>query len=315
MSTEKSAETSADMKPRDIVLVVDDSPETLGFLTDALEETGVTVLVALDGQSALSLLDQVTPDIILMDAVMPGMDGFETCRQIKRDNRVGHVPVIFMTGLSETEHIVAGFSAGGVDYVTKPIVTDQLFARMYAHLANARLAQSTRAALDATGRYLLATDNQGRIRWCTPQANRLLSAAFQDISQPGFTLPSAAQDWLRLRRDGKAPDFVVVQADRADLSLRITPVGQIGADEILLQLAEDSGASDSTILKQRLSLTAREAEVLTWVAGGKSNRDIADILGLSPRTVDKHLEQIYAKLGVENRASAAALAVRTLNAR
>lgn len=305
---------SADQKPRDIVLVVDDSPETLSFLTDALDEAGVTVLVALDGPAALSLVERVTPDIVLMDAVMPGMDGFETCRRIKQDNRVAHVPVIFMTGLSETEHIVAGFRAGGVDYVTKPIVTDQLLARMHAHLANARAAQSTRAALDATGRYLLAADGQGRVLWCTPQASRMMDTAFEGFGQPGFTLPPAACAWLRQQREGKAPDAVVVEADQPDLRLRIAPVGRIGADEILLQLTEETGGGDTDVLKRKLPLTAREAEVLSWVAGGKSNRDIAEILGLSPRTVDKHLEQIYAKLGVENRASAAAVAVRTLNA-
>lgn len=305
---------SADQKPRDIVLVVDDSPETLSFLTDALDEAGVTVLVALDGPSALSLVERVTPDIVLMDAVMPGMDGFETCRRIKQDNRVAHVPVIFMTGLSETEHIVAGFRAGGVDYVTKPIVADQLLARMHAHLANARAAQSTRAALDATGRYLLAADGQGRVLWCTPQASRVMATAFEGFGQPGFALPPAAGAWLRQQREGKAPDAVVVEADQPDLRLRIAPVGRIGADEILLQLTEETGGGDTDVLKRKLPLTAREAEVLSWVAGGKSNRDIAEILGLSPRTVDKHLEQIYAKLGVENRASAAAVAVRTLNA-
>ncbi|HYG89445.1 MAG TPA: response regulator transcription factor [Azospirillum sp.] len=305
---------NADAKPRDIVLVVDDSPETLSFLTDALEEAGVTVLVALDGPSALSLVDRVTPDVVLMDAVMPGLDGFETCRRIKRDSRVAHVPVIFMTGLSETEHIVAGFQAGGVDYVTKPIVADQLLARMHTHLANARVAQSTRAALDATGRTLLATDGGGRVLWCTPQASRMLGMAFEGVEQPGYTLPPAACDWLRRHLEGKAPDAVVVDAERRALRLRITPVGRIGADEILLQLAEDTGGGDTDVLKRKLPLTAREAEVLSWIAGGKSNRDIAEILGLSPRTVDKHLEQIYAKLGVENRASAAAVAVRALNA-
>ncbi|WP_207462009.1 response regulator [Azospirillum sp. SYSU D00513] len=308
---------TTDKKPRDVVLVVDDSPETLSFLTDALEEAGVTVLVALDGRKALGLVEQITPDVILMDAVMPGMDGFETCRQLKRNSQFAQIPVIFMTGLSETEHIVKGFAAGGVDYVTKPIVADALIARMYAHLANARVAQSTRAALDATGRYLLAANRMGEVLWCTPQASRMLEAAFDGFSQPGFTLPPPAPVWLadRQGKAGQGADSVTVAADKPGLMFRIIPVGRIGPDEILLQLTEESGVSDDALLKQRLSLTAREAEVLLWVAGGKPNRDIAEILGLSPRTVDKHLEQIYAKLGVENRAAAAAVAVRTLNAR
>ncbi|MCG5240911.1 response regulator transcription factor [Azospirillum doebereinerae] len=307
------------MKPRDVVLVVDDSPETLSFLTDSLEEAGVTVLVALDGRRALTLLEQVTPDVILMDAIMPGLDGFETCRRLKRNSQVAHVPVIFMTGLTETEHILKGFSAGGVDYVTKPIVAEALIARMYAHLANARVAQSTRAALDATGRYLLAANHRGEVLWCTPQTSRMLETAFgHGAQEAGFTLPEEARSWLEERqRNGPArkPDTVVVPTATPGVRLRISPVGQTGPDELLLQLADETGAGEDARLKQKLALTAREAEVLMWVANGKPNRDIAEILGLSPRTVDKHLEQIYAKLGVENRAAAAAMAVRTLNTR
>lgn len=305
-------------RPRDVVLVVDDSPEALSFLTDALEEAGVTVLVALDGRKALALLEQVTPDVILMDAIMPGLDGFETCRQLKRSSQVAHVPVIFMTGLTETEHILKGFAAGGVDYVTKPIVAETLIARMYAHLANARVAQSTRAALDVTGRTLLAANHKGEVLWCTPQTTRMLEAAFGVDAGSGVSLPEEARRWLAERQAGGATrkaDSVVI-ANLADgRRLRLSPVGQTGPDEILLQLAEESDAGEDRQLKDKLSLTPREAEVLMWVANGKPNRDIAEILGLSPRTVDKHLEQIYSKLGVENRAAAAAMAVRALNGR
>jgi DNA-binding response OmpR family regulator len=115
-------------KERDIVLVVDDSPNTLSVLTDAIEEAGMTVLVAREGDHALSIVEKVTPDVILMDAVMPGTDGFETCRRLKQNRALAHVPVIFMTGLSDTEHIVEGLEAGGVDYVTKPIVAGELLA-------------------------------------------------------------------------------------------------------------------------------------------------------------------------------------------
>ena len=95
-------------KKRDVALVIDDSPETLRLLTDALDNAGMTVMVALDGAAAMRIVDQITPDIILLDAVMPGMDGFETCRKLKREGALSNVPVIFMTGLAETEHIVRG---------------------------------------------------------------------------------------------------------------------------------------------------------------------------------------------------------------
>src|SRR6201989_3211260 len=99
---------NSDPKRRDVALVIDDSPETLRLLTDALDAAGMTVMVALDGAAGMRIVDQITPDIILLDAVMPGIDGFETCRRLKRDAGLSNVPVIFMTGLTETEHIVRG---------------------------------------------------------------------------------------------------------------------------------------------------------------------------------------------------------------
>jgi DNA-binding response OmpR family regulator/DNA-binding CsgD family transcriptional regulator len=282
---------------RDIVLVVDDTPDTLGFLTAALEDAGLTVLVATDGSGALKLLNHATPDLILMDAVMPGMDGFQTCRQIKAEPSFAHLPVIFMTGLSDTEHVVRGLEAGGVDYVAKPIVVDELLARIRVHLANARIANRARLALDATGRFLLAANEAGQIIWCTPQAEKRLTTALPDFSTETFRLPRAN----RLEAGGHILTF--------------TFLSRTGEDEFLYRLTETGGGQEEAFLRQYLSLTTREAEVLIWIARGKSNRDISDILGISPRTVNKHLEQIFTKLGVENRASAAALAVGALATR
>lgn len=301
---------------RDIVLVVDDSPDTLKMVTDAFEDAGMTVLVALEGEQALAMLQKVTPDVILMDAVMPGIDGFETTRRLKGNNTLAHVPVIFMTGLSETEDIVKGLEAGGVDYVTKPIVPDELLARIRVHLGNARRAHGAHAALDTIGRYLLAANSAGEILWSTPQAARLLSAAFRKFEGGGFRLPADVQEWLRQSGKGAAGSGAIsLVSEVTDDKLRLSYVGQIGSDEILLRLAEGEESDEKTLLKAKLNLTVREAEVLLWIARGKSNRDIGDILSLSPRTVNKHLEQVYAKLGVENRTSAAALAMRTIAAR
>ncbi|MEO0316990.1 MAG: hypothetical protein RL404_667 [Pseudomonadota bacterium] len=195
----------------DVALIVDDVPDNLSLLSDALSEAGYTVLVATDGQSALDSLQKVMPDVILLDAVMPGIDGFETCQRIKQIDRAQHVPVIFMTGLTETEHVVKGFASGGIDYVTKPIDPAEVLARVATHIRTARMIT---------------------------QAMKVIAAS-----------PNLDQ----------------------------------------------------------YQLTPRETDVLGWVAKGKTNRDIGEILGMSPRTVNKHLEHIYVKLGVETRAAAAAL--------
>ncbi|CAO4174955.1 response regulator [Methylorubrum aminovorans] len=292
---------------RDIVLVVDDSPDTLSFLTEAIERSGATVLVAVGGDLALDLVEEITPDIILLDAVMPGMDGFETCRRLKAKGRLAHVPVIFMTGLSETEHIVKGLEAGGIDYVTKPIAPDEILARIRVHLANARSAQSARAALDTAGRTLFAVDAAGSVLWCTPQAARVLAV----LGEPEpLSLPPSGRDWLRkcLAGNTTAPLALTDAEGRAHA---LSFIGRTGP-EILLRLSGDPTAAGLERLREHLPITGREAEVLLWLSRGKSSRDIGEILGLSPRTVTKHLEGIYAKLGVENRTAASAVAARHL---
>jgi len=296
-------------KKRDVALIVDDSPETLRLLTDALDGAGMTVMVALDGAAAMRIVDQITPDIVLLDAVMPGLDGFETCRRLKRDAGLEHVPIIFMTGLAETEHIVRGLEAGGVDYVTKPIAVEEMLARIRVHLANARLTQSARAALDVSGRYLLAVNGVGKIMWATPQAQKLLSDTLAADSDD-VVLPEPIPQWLDQARKGKAGSKTAfMSALPGNEQLRLQYMGKLGANEFLLRLAKDSSTETPAEFSSELGLTTREGEVLSWLSKGKTNRDIAQILGLSPRTVDKHLEQIYSKLGVENRTAAAAIAV------
>ena len=303
---------------RNIVLVVDDSPETLRLLTDAIEDAGMTVLVAREGEHALSIVEKVVPDVILMDALMPGTDGFATCRKLKQNRALAHVPIIFMTGLTDTEHIIEGLEAGGVDYISKPIVPGELLARIRVHLANARMAHSARTALDAFGKFLLAASHTGRVLWYTPQAAKLLGDAFSNFDREDYVLPQDVQAWLHqcaAAQRGAEPVSFNLKARNSSLGMRLIYIAQIGPDEYLLRLLQGEIDDDRTLLKQKLTVTEREAEVLLWIARGKSNRDIAEILDLSPRTVNKHLEQIYAKLGVENRASAAALAVRTIGIR
>jgi DNA-binding NarL/FixJ family response regulator len=298
-------------EPRDTVLVVDDTPESLGFLTDMLDGAGYTVLIATDGESALRLVEQITPDLVLMDAVMPGLDGFEACRRLKQLPLMAHLPVIFMTGLSETEHVVQGLSAGGVDYVTKPIVVEELLARMRVHLNNSRVAHGPNAALDASGRFLLATDRQGRVKWCTPKARELLGDISRADPAGAPALPEAViRQLLALRQEnGGAQCLLKI----GGLQLECVMLSPIGPDELLFRLSESRATDDQAILQEQLGLTGREAEVLLWLSRGKSNREIGQILSISPRTVNKHLEQIFVKLGVENRASAATRAVRLLS--
>jgi DNA-binding response OmpR family regulator len=224
------SEKTSSAAERGVILIVDDTPDNLALLSDALDEVGYMVLVALDGLSALSRIQRRRPDLILLDAMMPGLDGFETCQRIKADAATADIPVLFMTALTDSEHVVKGFEAGGIDYVTKPINTEEVLARVASHLRTARILQTARAASQA---------------------------------QP--------------------------------LTLNDEPA--------------------YATLSARFQLTEREVEVLRWVACGKTNRDIGDILGLSPRTVNKHLEHVYVKLGVETRTAATSVALSAMTER
>lgn len=216
--------TTANTQDIGTVLIVDDEPQNLALLHGALDDAGYRVLVAMDGAGALQRLEKRHPDLILLDALMPGLDGFQTCRAIKADDAFADIPVLFMTALTESNHVIEGFSAGAVDYVTKPIDCQELLARVAAHLRTAR-----------------------RIR------------AAHSIPRPA------------------APNMQSLEGKHH--------------------------------LAKRFSLTERELEVLHWVTCGKTNKDIADILGLSARTVNKHLEHIFVKLGVETRTAATSIAL------
>jgi PAS domain S-box-containing protein len=122
-------------KQQDCVLVVDDDPNNLRFLLDQLEKAGFKVLLAEKGESALKRIQYLKPDIILLDVMMPGIGGFETCRRLKAIEASKDIPVIFMTALNETEKKVAALELGAVDYITKPIQIAEVLARLKTHLA------------------------------------------------------------------------------------------------------------------------------------------------------------------------------------
>ncbi len=298
---------------KETILVVDDSPDTLGMVTLALEELGATVLVALGGDKAMEILDKITPDVILMDCIMPGMDGFETCQKIKQIPLFKHTPVIFMTGLSETDHIVKGLSCGGVDYLTKPINPVELIARMQVHLANARQTRNAQTVLDSARRHIIACDPKGKIKWATPEASLLLKSSAEPATQDNLYLPQKMIAWLEnYKTNGHTPSQDLELLIRDGLKLLATFIGQSDKDEFLFRLIEINDEKDQAILTHHFDLTQREAEVLLWVAHGKSNKDIGEILDISPRTINKHLQLIFTKLGTENRTAAAMQAMRAL---
>ena len=300
-----------DIVLNDVVLIVDDIPENLALLHDALDEAGYTVLVATNGESALERARMSRPDVILLDAVMPGMDGFEVARRLKADEATQAIPIVFMTALTETKHVVAAFGAGVADYVTKPIRPPEVLARIAAHMQNARQMKQARTALDAFGQATLAVrEADGRLLWRTPLARRLLQDYF---GVDDDTCPATLRAWINAARaaaqENREPPLVASLGPRRLLAALHDPSRLGHEGEWLLVLREENHQAAIEALLTGFRLTQREAEVLYWVSKGKTNKDIGDILGSSPRTVNKHLEHVFEKLGVETRTAAANLAL------
>lgn len=299
----------------DVVLIVDDVPDNLSVLHDALDESGYAVLVATNGEAALQRASQALPDIVLLDAMMPGMDGFEVARRLKAQPDTSHIPIVFMTGLTETEHVVHAFQAGGVDYVTKPIRPREVLARMAVHMQGARQARQARNALDAFGHATMAIHiGSGRAVWQTPLARKLLHAYFGDavdLATASTTVPEELLQWLQTQSAAAAEGLEARPLAKLNgaRQLVLTLQNKTSDDDWLIVMREVSDTAVIEAIIQSFKLTMREAEVLYWVTKGKTNRDIGDILGSSPATVKKHLEHVYEKLGVETRTAAANLAM------
>jgi len=291
------------------VLVVDDSADALSLINDTLETANINTLVALDGKQALSVAKRMLPDMILLDALMPNMDGFETCRQLKADPALSAIPVIFMTGLTDTENTLKGLEAGGVDYLTKPVNPNELLARMKVHLANARATNSAHQALDSIGQNIFTVSNDGKMLWGTPHTHALFAKASASKTWLETVLPNHVKRWLD---SAPYPSQKLKLAD-CDIELNIVLLEKRSDNEWLLRLEEAMSVKGEEVLKVALSLTTRESEVLFWIANGKTNKEISEILGMGVRTVNKHLEQVFPKLGVENRTAAAGIAIRLLD--
>lgn len=283
------------------ILIVDDTPANLALVLDALGEAGHELLVAESAQSAFALLAHTLPDLILLDVVMPVMDGFQACAQLKANPAWRDIPVLFMTALDEPGEKVRAFSAGAVDYILKPVHAPEVLARVQAHLQIRALQRSLEEELamrieaenqlrQSLDRAVVLVAKDGRIVFSSRLAEALLHRFF-----PGHEagrLPAALE----------APDS----------PLHVRHFAEPGRDDLRLLILEEPNHPPGPAALLKLGLTPREAEVLYWLAQGKSNPDIATILGAGVRTVHKHVENIFRKLGLETRNAAALVAIEIL---
>jgi DNA-binding response OmpR family regulator/DNA-binding CsgD family transcriptional regulator len=280
------------------VLVVDDTPASLGVVCDALRREGVRVLLADSGEAARAILARERPAIVLLDVVMPDEDGFAVCASLKANPAWREIPVVFLTAIDAPEQKVRALSAGAVDYVTKPVHVPELVARVRVQLdlmaarraleaKNAELESEVALRLDAEAQLATSLDRavvvlarEGTLLFATRLAHDLMAK---------FGAEPAA-----LTRTGR---FTI-----ADGALNVRRFTEPGRDDLVMLALEEEHAPPGPAALLSLGLTPRQAEVVYWVAQGKTNPEIGTILGASPRTIDKHMERILDRLGVENRA-------------
>jgi len=157
------------------ILIVDDTPANIDVLDLFLEKEGYKISIAQSGESALDLADRISPDLILLDVMMPGIDGFETCRRLKSNDKTSDIPIIFITARNESADIIKGFSLGGVDYITKPFSQEEVCARVHLHLK----LKTLMAALE--------TKNQ-KLADLNDLKNKFLGMASHDLRNPISTI-------------------------------------------------------------------------------------------------------------------------------
>ena len=305
------------------VLVVDDVPTNVDVVLTHLTAVGFRVLYAGSGTRALKQLEQSVPDIILLDIKMPGMDGIETCRTIKRRAEWKNVPIIFMTGADDLSQKLAAFGAGAVDFVTKPILPEEVEARVRTHLQirelqteleqkNQALSEEIELRLDAEKQLEAKLDqafviagHDGGILFSTRQANILLHAFFPGTSVAA--LPDVVLRWLASDRQKPLVIFNTAKGD-----LQIDQLASSDSRNVTLLRLEQRNSAWGPKALRVLGLTPREAEVLYWITEGKTNPEISTILDTTLHTIKKHNNRLFAKLGVETRLAAARLALSAL---
>ena len=281
------------------VLVVDDTPASLGVVCDALRREGVRVLLADSGDAARAVLARTTPDLVLLDVMMPGEDGFTVCASLKANDAWRAIPVVFLTAIDAPEQKVLAFSAGAVDYVTKPVHVPELIARVQVQLelrAAHRKLETQNAELESE--VAIRLDAEAQLADSLDRAVVVLARGGELLFATRFAHDLMAKFCLKPTALASGGRFA-----SGDGALQVRCFTAPGHDDTVMLALEEEHAPPGPAALCALGLTPRQAEVAYWVAQGKTNPEIAVILGASPRTIDKHMERILARLALEGRAA------------
>jgi two-component system cell cycle response regulator len=241
------------------ILIVDDAPASLGPLRAMMSSQGYQTFVATSGERALSIAQRVHPDLILLDVVMPGIDGLETCRRLKGHPATQQIPVIFMSAKSDTDDIVAGFDIGAVDYVGKPLRMAEVCARVRAQLqlrctsaAQKEQADRLRMIVNAMDEGLMVIEASGRIQYSNPACERYLGYGANELAGhaiPELLGPALAQEYLdyfaacgddpAAARQGGAREVLIRHSDGSLRSMDLTLTPMVAGEPLFIGLLHD----------------------------------------------------------------------------
>jgi CheY-like chemotaxis protein len=242
------------------ILIVDDTPANLGVLVETLGAAGYRLMVAEDGEEALAQTAQCTPDLILLDVMMPGIDGFETCRRLKARPPTRDVPVLFMTALNETADKVKAFGAGGVDYITKPIEHEEALARVRTHLQLRRLQRQLAEELAMKEKFMRIAGHDLRSPLCLIQMAAGLARRSAPAPAPSRQLENIADAAALMRR--VIDTFLDVRGPRS--------AGPAGKVDLNLVVAAVLRLHETPAERKRITFTAETAADLPMANGDAS---------------------------------------------
>ncbi|RWX51704.1 regulatory protein, luxR family [Candidatus Electrothrix marina] len=267
------------------VLIVDDDEGTRLTIKHIVESAGYQARTAAGGHDALKMAQGKLPDIIILDLVMPEIDGYEVCRRLKADPRSAQVPIIFLSGLISAQEKVKAFDAGGIDYIVKPCSTVELLARLHTHLT----IQRTRNSLAEEVRN--QTVELEKKNKDLQETNLVLKRLLHEIEEEKKEVSQIMQ--INIER------FILPDLDR----IAEAPIQQRYQlrDTIRTNLKDISSPVTGKNIDAYSLLTPTELRVLNLIRQGRSSKEIAQALNIAPQTVATHRKKIRKKLNISGK--------------
>ena len=268
--------TDSLVEDKAVIMIIDDSPESLKLLTDILAGQGFGVRQALSGRMALDAIKQQLPDLIILDIRMPEMDGLEVCRQLKNDASTRTVPVIFISGLRESDDKVKAFEVGGMDYITKPFQEAEVLARVKLHLTLCKMKQNLEELVQRRTIRREESNTALKVLLEHRQSER------EKFEENVIThINSLVMPYLKRLKESSL--------DQQQTAL--TDVIESNLDEITSQFS-------GKLYTRAVGLTRREMEVAALIKMGKTNIEIAGLLYISEHAISFHRQNLRKKLGL-----------------